>query len=111
MSKRTPLLAPLTQSQQLVVLLLGKGHNFKEIATYLHIHWRTVQFHAEAAAKKIPGDLRTSPKCIAWVRGASLAVLRGTHMKDDPKVLIRDMKTTRSHVTSLRTKRTTGSLT
>lgn len=95
-TKRVPLKAPLTKSQQMVTMLLGHGHNYKTIGEYLHIEWRTVQFHAEKAAQKIPGNLKTATKCIAWVRGASLAVLLGTAMKDDAKTLIRDMTRTRS---------------
>lgn len=87
---RAPLLAPLTQAQQVVVTMLAHRHNYGEIAVYMRITERTVRFHATSAAKKIPGDLPAAMRCIFWARGATTEVLEGSYLADI-KILHRDM--------------------
>lgn len=79
--ERTELIAPLSQMQLAVVTLLGLGYDYGMIAVELGMDWETVRFHAIRAARKIPGDLPTQIRCIAWARGASFDVLDGSALR------------------------------
>lgn len=75
--ERVPTLLPMTTMQYAVAVLLGLKYTYGEVATALGISGRTVRFHTVRAADRIPGDLPTQMKVMAWARGASLDVLEG----------------------------------
>lgn len=79
--ERVPLTSPLSPMQHTVVLLLGLGYGYPRIAAELFVREGTVRFHANAAARKMPGDLPAQIRCIAWARGASLDVLVGDALR------------------------------
>lgn len=66
-----------------VATLLGVGLSHAEIAETLHISVTSVRAHMRFAAHKIPGDLPRESKLVAWVRGATLDVLRGTTLRGE----------------------------
>ena len=86
---RVPLRAPLTKMQQACVLMLANGHNTIAVAEKLGVGYKAVRFHINAAAKKIPGDLPAQMRVVAWVRGATLEVLEGTHTNEHLDELVK----------------------
>lgn len=77
---RVPTIGRLSDMQYVVTSLVGINLNYRQIAAELSIEPSTAKYHAEEAAKKIPGDLPTQAKLAAWVRGASLDVLEGRNL-------------------------------
>lgn len=75
--KRAPLSAPLTFMQKVVVVLVGQGHNYADIGERLNISPRTAKEYAEIAASRMPGDLPTQFRIVAWYRGDLGRVLLG----------------------------------
>ena len=90
---RAPLFRAFTRAEQAVVAALGRGAEYSEIAEWLSVKPRTVKFHAEGAAAKIPGNLPAKTRIIMWVRGATIDMLEGRGY-GDPEQLIADMKKT-----------------
>jgi DNA-binding CsgD family transcriptional regulator len=82
LSLRVPLNLPLSRRQLLVVALLSEGYKLKEIADLIGIKERAVREHIERAAPRIPGDLPSQARLIAWYRGATLGVLTGKFVWD-----------------------------
>lgn len=76
--ERAPLHRPFTPVEALVVRLIAHEWNYVQIATELGITRRTVRFHAQNAAAKIPGTLPQQMQCAMWYRGATADVLMGT---------------------------------
>lgn len=82
--ERVPLLAPFTPMEGIVAKMLASGqHNWRSIAEHMGCSWRTVKFHGEQAKKKIPGDLPTQLRIVAWYRGASMEVLTGSQTRQE----------------------------
>jgi DNA-binding CsgD family transcriptional regulator len=79
--ERVPLERPLTRQQEVVVTLVADGMNYVAIADVLRITMNGVRFHANAAARKIPGDLPPQMRIVAWARGAPLHVLTGDRFR------------------------------
>lgn len=79
--ERVPLAIPPTRAQMVVAVLIAMNRTHAEVASEMHITVSTVRFHLYALAKKIPGDLPAEQRVVAWVRGASEDVLRGTSLK------------------------------
>lgn len=82
MIERAPLKKPLSSTEAVIVAMLASGqHNYHSIGEHLGISYKTVKFHAERAKAKIPGDLPTQLRLLAWYRGASLDVLTGSKVR------------------------------
>ncbi len=76
---------PWTMMQKLVAILVGKGHRYEEIADRLSIKPTTVKYHAEEAARRLPGDLPPKWCLVFWWRGATIEQLEGWPVgKDRP---------------------------
>lgn len=87
---RVPLRRPLTRQQLVIAALLNERYTLQEIGGMLRIARRTVRYHVEQAAGKIPGDGDPGERLVAWYRGASLVVLTGRHLysaEEDPRLL------------------------
>lgn len=79
--ERVPTIGKLSDMQFAVTLLAGHGMNYREMAEVLKVEPSTAKYHAEEAAKKIPGDLGTLTKLAMWARGAPMSVLDGTALR------------------------------
>lgn len=90
---RVPLFAPLTLAQQAVVAGLARGASYEDLAHWLGVKKRTIRFHAEEAATKIPGNLPPQFRCMMWARGATIDMLEG-RAYGSPEQLLADMKKT-----------------
>ncbi|MDH3291559.1 MAG: hypothetical protein OEO20_11510 [Gemmatimonadota bacterium] len=66
---------PFTIMEQLVAILVGRGHEYPEIATRLDVKKSTIKFHAENAAAKLPGTDAPRMKLQIWWRGAGREIL------------------------------------
>jgi DNA-binding CsgD family transcriptional regulator len=75
--ERVPTFGKLSKMQLACAMLLGLGKSYREIGEALHITESTVKYYIDIAASKIPGDLPSKARVVAWVRGASLDVLEG----------------------------------
>jgi DNA-binding NarL/FixJ family response regulator len=53
---RVPTTKPLSPMQTVVASLLGLGLSHEEVREELHVSLRTVRYHLNEAAKRIPGD-------------------------------------------------------
>lgn len=83
MIARVPLRRPFTSTEAVVVAMLASGqHNYHSIGEHLGISYKTVKFHAENAKGKIPGDLPTQLRLLAWYRGATMDVLTGSRVRE-----------------------------
>jgi ATP/maltotriose-dependent transcriptional regulator MalT len=78
---RVPTTKPLSPMQTVVASLLGLGLSHEEVREELHVSLRTVRYHLNEAAKRIPGDLPAESRVVAWVRGASIDVLEGRTLR------------------------------
>lgn len=61
----------LTPRQREVCIMAGKGLTYQEIADELGLSYRTVTYHAQNAAERLPGDQRPMQKLI--LHGTRLA--------------------------------------
>jgi DNA-binding NarL/FixJ family response regulator len=75
MSDRLQPSEPFTMMEQLVAVLVGRGHEYVEIGRRLDIEKSTVKYHAERACKKLPGTDPARMKLQLWWRGAPLEIL------------------------------------
>jgi hypothetical protein len=74
---RVPCHPPLSRMQLVTVALLAEGYSPGQVSSVLGVTINTVDYHIREAAKRIPGDLHRTAKCVAWYRGASMVVLTG----------------------------------
>lgn len=80
--ERAPTTKPLSPMQTVVGTLAALGLSHEEIRKELHLgSLRTVRYHLNEAAKRIPGDLPAEQRVVAWMRGASLDVLEGKTLR------------------------------
>ncbi len=79
--ERVPTLAPLTDAEYLVCVLLGCNMNYQQVAAICGVQPCTAKAHAANAARKIPGDLAAATRCAVWARGASRDVLEGVTIR------------------------------
>lgn len=86
-----PLFKPLTRAQQAVVAGLARGASYEDLAHWLGVKPRTIRFHAEEAATKIPGNLPPQIRCMMWARGATVDMLEG-RAYGSPEELLAAMK-------------------
>ncbi|MCK5652556.1 MAG: helix-turn-helix transcriptional regulator [Gemmatimonadetes bacterium] len=66
---------PFTIMEKMVVLMVGRGLPYVEVAGRLSIKKSTVKMHTENAAAKLPGDDPPRMKVQIWFRGADEQVL------------------------------------
>ena len=66
---------PFTLMEKMVVLLVGRGIPYVEVADRLSVKKSTVKMHAENASTKLPGDDPPRMKIQIWFRGADEQVL------------------------------------
>ena len=66
---------PFTLTEKVVVVLVGRGVPYSEVAERLSIKKSTVKMHAEHAAAKLPGSDPPRMKLQIWFRGADESVM------------------------------------
>jgi hypothetical protein len=81
---RVPTLLPMSRQQLAVAALLSEGWRPNAVAEMMGIGHQTVNYHANEAADRVPGDLPRSGRLIAWYRGAPLSVLSRPGALDPP---------------------------
>lgn len=82
MMERAPTLKPLSPMQTVVTMLAALGLSHEEIRAELKLgSLRTVRYHLNEAAARIPGDLPAEARVVAWARGATIDVLEGRTLR------------------------------
>lgn len=66
---------PFTLMEKMVVLMVGRGLPYFEVAERLSVKKSTVKMHAENASTKLPGSDPPRMKIQIWFRGADEHVL------------------------------------
>lgn len=79
---RVPLARALTRNQLVVASLLSELYSQKEIAAAIGMKPRTVRWHINRAADRIPGNLPPTERVRSWYRGATVEVLCGRAVFD-----------------------------
>lgn len=80
--ERAPTLKPLSPMQHVVTMLAALGLSHEEIRVELKLNsLRTVRYHLNEAAARIPGDLPAEARVVAWARGATIDVLEGRTLR------------------------------
>lgn len=73
--------SPLTRAEFTVTILIALNRSYSAIARELNVKVSTVAEHAKNASRKLPGDLPSKTRIMAWARGATLDVLEGRSLR------------------------------
>ena len=74
-TERVALSRPLTPAEEHAVELLAQGLTYRQVAETMGCSYHTARNHIANAAAKIPGDLPTQLRVVAWFRGGKVWML------------------------------------